>query len=428
MTSPSRPPTRSGQRKPRIGLSAHLLSLAGDYRGAGINRYISGLLTHLPQAAPELEIVAFVGEARLRDEPPPDVRLAYPLWPTANRRVTRIAWEQLAQPFALWQHGIDLVHGMAYALPLLRTARGVVTVHDLSFLLYPAVFNRVNRLYVSAITRQTVRRAQAVIADSTNTRDDLVRLLGVSPQKVVAIPLGVDAKYTPATPAQLDAFRQRQGLPDRFILYLGTLEPRKNLPVLVRAYAELRRADPAAPTLVLAGGAGWRYAPLFGLVEELGLKDSVLFPGFVPQVDLPLWYAAAEVLAYPSLYEGFGLPPLEAMACGTPVVTSTASSLPEVVGDAGMLVPPDDPAALAHALHHLLTEADLRAEMRARGLARAAQFTWQRTAQMTAEVYQRVLTGQPFPTLATLQPPVAGRVPVVSDPNPQGAEVREGRV
>ena len=179
MTSSTRPPTPSSKRKPRIGLSAHLLSLAEDYRGAGINRYISALLTHLPQAAPQFETVAFVGEARLREAPPPGVRLAYPLWPTANRRAARIAWEQLAQPVALMREGVDLVHGLAYALPLLRAARGVVTVHDLSFLLYPATFNRVNRLYVSAITRQSVRRAQAVIADSANTRDDLTRLLGV---------------------------------------------------------------------------------------------------------------------------------------------------------------------------------------------------------------------------------------------------------
>ena len=401
MTSPARPPTPSPQRKPRIGLSAQLLSLAEDYRGAGINRYITGLLAHLPQAAPDLAMIAFVGDARLRHQPPPGVRLAYPLWPTDDRRAARIAWEQLAQPVALWREGVDVVHGMAYALPLLRAARGVVTVHDLSFLLYPGAFNRVNRLYLTAITRQSVRRAQAVIADSANTRDDLVRRLSVAPDRVVAIPLGVDPQYAPPPPAQVAEFRRRQGLPDRFILFLGTLEPRKNLPLLVRAYADLRRADPAAPKLVLAGGAGWRYAPLFGLVEELGLKDSVVFPGYVPQADLPLWYAAAEVLAYPSLYEGFGLPPLEAMACGTPVVTSTASSLPEVVGDAGLMVAPDDPAALAQALRRLLSQADVRAELRARGLARAAQFTWQRTAQATAEVYRRVLAGQPLAPIET---------------------------
>jgi glycosyltransferase involved in cell wall biosynthesis len=329
----------------------------------------------------------------------------------------------VAQPFALWQHGIDLVHGMAYALPFLSPARGIVTVHDLSFLLFPSVFNRVNRLYVSAITRQTVRRAQAVIADSENTRQDLIRLLGVPAQKVVAIPLGVDAGYAPPPPDQVAQFRQRAGLPDRFILFLGTLEPRKNLAVLVRAYAELRRVDPHAPTLVLAGGAGWRYAPLFGLVEELGLKDHILFPGFVPQSDVTLWYAASETFVYPSLYEGFGLPPLEALACGTPVVTSTASSLPEVVGDAALLVPPDDPTALADALRRLLADTGLRAEMRARGLARAARFTWLRTAEATVDVYNRVLAGQPLPTAATFPP----STPIAS-PGSRGAEAEGGRL
>ncbi len=396
---PARTPGQTGKRdgrKPRVGLSAHLLSLAENYRGAGINRYIYGLLTHLPAAAPDLETVAFVSETRLQGEAPPGVRLVYSRWPTYGRRAPRIAWEQLAQPVSLAREGIDLVHGMAYALPLLRGARGVVTVHDLSFLLYPAAFNRVNRLYVAAITRATVRRADAVIADSENTRRDIIRLLGVAADKVVAIPLGVDDQYRALPAAEIEAFRARQGLPERFILFLGTLEPRKNLTTLVRAYAALRARDAQTPPLVLAGGAGWRYSPLFGLVEELGLKDSILFPGFVPQADLPLWYAAATVFAYPSLYEGFGLPPLEALACGTPVVTSTASSLPEVVGDAALLADPHDPEALADALRQVLTRPGLRDDLRQRGLARAADFTWTRTAEVTADVYHRVLARQPL--------------------------------
>lgn len=380
----------------RIGLSAHLLSLSEDYRGAGINRYIYGLLTHLPAAAPHLDFTAFVGERRVASDAPPGLDLAFPRWPTQGRRAARIAWEQVAQPLALRREGVALVHGLAYALPVVRAARGVVTVHDLTVLLYPDAFNRTNQLYVSTITRESVRRADAVIADSANTRSDIVRLLGVAPEKVVAIPLGIDDQYRPASPALVEALRQRHGLPARFILYLGTLEPRKNIETLIRAYAELRRQDPAAPLLVIAGGAGWRYQRVLEVVESLGLQGAVIFPGFVPQAELPTWYSAAEVFVYPSLYEGFGLPPLEAMACGAPIITSTASSLPEVVGDAGILVEPSDVTALAEAMRRVLADADLRADLRARGLARAAGFTWQRTAQATAAVYDRVLAGLPL--------------------------------
>ncbi|MGH2543729.1 MAG: glycosyltransferase family 4 protein, partial [Ardenticatenaceae bacterium] len=175
------------------------------------------------------------------------------------------------------------------------------------------------------------------------------------------------------------------------VLYLGTLEPRKNVPLLLRAFAAARRRVQGVD-LVLAGGQGWRFDAIFGEVERLGLGDSVHFPGFVPTEELPYWYGAAELFVYPSRYEGFGLPPLEAMACGTPVITSDATSLREVVGDAGVLAPPDDEQALAEAIVALLTDSDEQARRREEGLAQAAQFRWQTSAATQAMVYRRVLS------------------------------------
>ena len=201
-----------------------------------------------------------------------------------------------------------------------------------------------------------------------------------------------DSAFRPLDEAAVRAFRARYGLPDRFILYLGTLEPRKNVPRLLEAYARLRRGG-EAPMLVLAGPRGWRHAAIDARVAALGLGDAVRFLGYVPASDLPLCYNAASVFVYPSLYEGLGLPPLEALACGTPVVASNASSLPEALGDAALLVDPRDPAALAGALAAALADEPLRGRLRAAGFAQARRFSWRRMAEQTLAVYHGVRQG-----------------------------------
>jgi glycosyltransferase involved in cell wall biosynthesis len=379
-------------RKPaHIGLNAHLLSLSANYRGAGINRYIYSLLLALPQVDGRNRYTAFLGEERMRGQSLSALSLRFSRLPTV-KPVVRILWEQLIQPFELLKENIDLLHSMAYALPLACPARSVVTVHDLSFLLFPQAFNRAKRLYLTAATRQAVRQADAVIAVSASTRRDVVRLLGVPEEKVAVVPNGIDETFRPiADRGRLEARRQERSLPEHNILSVGTLEPRKNAETLIRAYAQLKRVSAIPHKLILAGGLGWRYEGLFALVEELGLQGDVLFPGFIPYDELPLWYNVADLFVYPSLYEGFGLPPLEAMACGVPVIASHASSLPEVVGDAGFLVDPLDVEGLAEAMARVLGDGALRAEMRKRGLARAGQFSWLEAARGTARVYDRVL-------------------------------------
>jgi glycosyltransferase involved in cell wall biosynthesis len=263
-----------------------------------------------------------------------------------------------------------------------------VTIHDLSFLFYPRSFRVVNRLYLRLLTRLSVQRAGRVLAVSASTRRDVIRYYGVPAEKVDVVYNGVDPAFEPLPGDQVAVFRARQGLPDRFILFVGTLEPRKNVARLIRAYAQLPRSR---PPLLLVGGKGWFYEDIFRLVEEMDLSADVHFVGYVPAEDLPLWYNAADLFVYPSLYEGFGLPPLEAMACGTPVVASTSSSLPEVVGDAGLLVDPADTAGLAAALQAGVSDAGVRARLRQAGPERARQFSWQATARETVDSYRRAL-------------------------------------
>jgi glycosyltransferase involved in cell wall biosynthesis len=307
-------------------------------------------------------------------------------WPT-GRPWVRLLWEQLLQPIELARQRPDLLHALAFVSPMLSPCPAVVTVYDLSFRLMPEKFKPAQRLYLNTFTTVSCRRARRVLAISESTRADLVRLLGLPPDKVdVAYP-GLDPALRPLPPSDVQAFRSRRGLPERFILYLGTLEPRKGLDTLLHAFDELHRAQPAL-RLVLAGARGWGYAPLFKLVQQLGLDQAVLFPGFVPLDELPLWYNAADAFAYPSTYEGFGLPVAEALACGRPVVTTTASSLPEAAGEAALLVPPADVPALAGALRGALA---LEPEGLARGPAQAARFTWAATAAATTGSYRRAL-------------------------------------
>jgi glycosyltransferase involved in cell wall biosynthesis len=204
----------------------------------------------------------------------------------------------------------------------------------------------------------------------------------------------VTEAFCPASPTEAAAFRQRKGLPERFIFFLGTLEPRKNLVRLIEAYAEWRRASGEPVKLVLAGAKGWYYHQIFARVDQLGLVDDVIFPDFVPDDELPWWYRAAELFVYPSLFEGFGLPVLEALACGTPVITSTASSLPEVAGCAVLLVNAEETAALATAIGRVMADRSLAATLREAGPRQAAQFSWARAAAATADVYCAVLEGR----------------------------------
>lgn len=370
-----------------VGLNAQLLSLDSTYRGAGINTYIHHLLRAVERLDSPHRFTAFTGERRFCAE---QMAVHYSAW-TTRRPWARIAWEQLVLPVAARRRNLDLLHAMAFVGPLLGTIPTVVTVYDLSFLRYPEAFRPFNRWYLSRFTPAAVHRARRVIAISESTRQDVVDRLGMPPDRVDVVYCGCDPAFRRLPADEVARFRHIHDLPDRFVLYVGTVEPRKNVRGLIAAYARWRHDELHVPPLVVAGARGWYYEEVFRTVTALGLTGHVLFTGYVATEDLPLLYNASELLVYPSFFEGFGLPVLEAMACGVPVICSNVSSLPEVAGEAAALVTPDDVVGLCDALRDVWGDTNRRREMTERGLARAATFTWERAAHQSVQTYERAL-------------------------------------
>ncbi len=376
-----------------IGINAHLLAFTGDYRAAGLSKHIGDLITALLDLPDDTRYTLFTGPGA-RNAPPgfaqsPRARVQASRRPTLQPEV-RIAWEQTVLPVAAVRAGIDLLHCPVLIQPLLCPVPTVITVHDLIFLRYPDHFPRLKRLYLTTLAGASLRRARRIIAVSAATKRDLIALLGIAAQRITVVPNGVDLiRFAPQPAAAVTAFRQAHDLPERSILYVGTLEPRKNLPTLLHAYAAARTDLGDAP-LLIGGGKGWFYDEIFRVVRELGLDDGrmVRFLGYVPDADLPMWYNSATAFVYPSEYEGFGLPALEALACGTPLIAADRSALPEVVGDAGLLVDPHSVHALAGALRAVCTDTALAARLRMAGRAQAARFPWARVAQETLAVYR----------------------------------------
>ncbi len=372
-----------------ICLNAHLLSAQAGYRSAGISGYIANLLRALPDAVPDFSYTVFVGaQAQLADQERLTIRRA--AWNTEHP-LRRILWEQFIQPFALRAAQPDLTHALAFVTPVLSHVPSVVTVYDLSFVHYPDRLPAARRWYLRLFVRRSCWRARRVIAISHSTARDLVQTFGLPAEHIDVAAPGVGEQFRPLPRAEVEAFRTRKGLPQRFLLFVGTLEPRKNLPVLLRAYAQLPASQHQAVPLVLAGARGWMDSALDATIAAHNLADAVLLPGYVPADELPWWYNAAEALVYPSVYEGFGLPVLEALACGTPALVSDVSSLPEAVGEGGLRLPPDDVNAWAAALERVLADPGWRVEASARGLAHAARFTWAQTAAQTVASYRRAL-------------------------------------
>jgi glycosyltransferase involved in cell wall biosynthesis len=299
-------------------------------------------------------------------------------------------WWLVGLPALLEISPVDVFHGTNYCIPVFAPCPTVVTVHDLSLLAEAKTHEISNVERGRRRLPIMVRRATMIIAPSEWTRREITSRLGIRAERIRVIQEAAREEMRPRPLAACQSVLDKHGIRRPYLLYVGTIEPRKNLTTLLRAYDEVLRATRHRPQLVLCGGRGWLDDEVFRLVARLRLEEMVRFTGYVEDDDLPALYSAAEVFIYPSLYEGFGLPPLEAMACGAPVVTSNSSSLPEVVGQAGLMTPPRDTAALAQALVRLLDDEVLRQRLSRAGLEQASRFSWERAANKTQALYDEV--------------------------------------
>ena len=369
-----------------MGINAHLLSGQVGYRRAGIHQYIDQVLRHLPADESGPIYTIFTQQAAKLDGRS-DMKILSSRWPT-ERRLVRIVWEQMIWPLLTRRLDLDLLHSMAFVTPFFSNRPTVVTVFDLSFIHQPDSFPTLQRLYLTSQTKRSCAQARRVITISESGRRDVQQYLEVPVSRIDVVTPGVEESYRPLPSAEVEAFRQQQNLPKRFILHVGTLQPRKNILKLIDAFARLNEPD---LYLVLIGGKGWSFEEIFARVEELGIVDRVQFTGYVPDEALPYWYNAAMLFVFPSLYEGFGMPVVEAMACGTPVITSNTSSMPEAAGEAGLLFDPHDSEELADRIHTVLHDPDLAATMRSMGPKQALKFSWEKAGRETAVVYGRAL-------------------------------------
>ena len=358
---------------------------------AGVGRYTRSLVQALIHTAPsDSYTLLYAGAApsSLRDSFTPDVApgaagtVALRRLPVPERLLT-VLWHRWRVP--LWADlcapGSAVFYSPNFVLPPLLRARGIVTIHDLSFLRYPETHDPGLVAFLTAAVPRAVRAAALVLADSEHTRQDTIALLGVPAEKTAVLLSAADPIFRPVDdPAALGAMRRRRSLDRPYVLSVGTVQPRKNLPRLIAAVRLLREQTGEDILLVHAGRRGWLYAEVQQAVQNHAMADSFRLIEDADDSELRLLYAGAVALAYPSLYEGFGLPCVEAMACRCPVVASEVSSVPEVVGDAGLLVEPTDVEALAEALSRCLGDSELRATLIERGTAQAAQFTWERSA------------------------------------------------
>ena len=369
----------------RIAIVASTISTQG-----GPRTYVLGLLDALLRVDHENEYVVFYNDPCHLGRFPGVREVVIP----GKAPLARLWREHVLLPLACRRERVDLLHCPKSAIPLLSPGCPVaVTLHDLIPVKHPELEKRAAHLYWRLHIPRAAKRSDLVITISQWAKQEIIAEYGVPAERVAVVMQSFDPDMLePRDPATSRQIRANYGLPAEYILYVGTIQPRKNLGTLIEAYDELRRTMAAPPKLVIVGRKGWLYDDLFARISELGLEDAVIFTGFVPDAELPYLFDGARVFAYLSLLEGFGRPPLEAMACGVPVVASNTTAIPEVVGDAGITVPPRDVAAVAAALQAILTDDNRAENVRRRGMAQARRFSWDAAARETLALYRSLVT------------------------------------
>jgi glycosyltransferase involved in cell wall biosynthesis len=303
----------------------------------------------------------------------------------------RILWEQILLPIKTRKDRLDLFHYTDHAMSLIqRMYPIVITVHDIAYIRFPYLLNKSRQVYKKHILNLSIKKADIIVADSHSTMRDIVEFFNVDEKKIKVVHLGVESRFRPIS--NVEDYRTKNNLPSKMILNIGTLEPRKNVVTLIKAFKKLQKEGFKDYVLVIAGEKGWLYKRIFEEIKSSGVKQSIRLLGVARDEDLPLLYNCADLFVYPSLYEGFGLPPLEAMACGVPVITSNTSSLPEVVGNVGIMVDPHDINSLSEAMANVLKDKELKHRMSRDGLKRSKMFTWKKMVNEVREIYNEVLS------------------------------------
>jgi len=351
---------------------------------SGTGRHTIELARALAKRSDALEL-SLLWPAGAAEGPPEGVRV----FSRDARNIPRLLDDQYRILSLQRECGAELLHYPANVGLMRGDAKFVLTVHDLAFIRNPEWFTPTRSNYYRRATLRSAPRAERIITVSRAARDDLIELAGVDPDRIDVIHNGVEPEFHPRSAEEVQQVRDSLRLPERFVLFVGTLEPRKNVIRLVRAWEQI--AEEADVDLVIVGRSGWKTEPILQTIERSRLFRRIHLVGHVPGSQLPAVYTAAKALVWPSLFEGFGLPPLEAMACGTPALTSNTSSLPEVAGDAAVLVNPHDTDTIAAGMLNIVQNEEFRKELRARGIVRAKQFTWDRAADLTIQTYRRAL-------------------------------------
>lgn len=372
----------------RIGIDGKVLSPRAGGIGTSAFNLVRSCIREAEKAYPQMTFVIFTGPQTNLDGIHGGNWRIDERFRTVQSSVLRLLFYI---PRGIKAQRIELFHGFDHiGVPLFsKRGRYVATIHDVIPLIWPQFVTRKHRLVVAAACRRIRQQADLVIVPSDATREDVVRYLHIAPDRIAVVPWGCDERFQPRhNPERLAIVQQKYGLPASYFLCVGTLEPRKNVSALLKAYAIVREACRVEETkLVVAGRKGWLYAEIFATVQALGLGQDVIFTDFIEDEDLPDLYRGARLLVFPSLYEGFGLPILEAMASGVPVVASHTSSMPEVAGDAALLIDPRKPPEIAAGISRVLTDDQLRRTLIQRGLARVQRYTWDAAAQKTLALY-----------------------------------------